>query len=162
MNYEKLCNEVLDSDSKIRFAGVLNSRGELTTQKSKSSSSLLSEDEVRMSIHYTFEHWNRVKNLEHKLGKEKSFVTEHENVTLFSLFFDGNLLLLSTDPNSNCSKIISNVRKIITKSVTENKTEPKISKIKTSPKTKLTKKNISELKTRLEMLEKQIDTLSKM
>ena len=160
MNYEKLCKEVLNSDSKIRFAGVLNSRGELTAQKSKSNSPLLSEDEVKMSIHYTFEHWNRVKNLEHKLGKEKSFVTEHENVTLFSLFFDGNLFLLSTEPNSNCSKIISNVRKIITKIVTENKTEPKTSKTKTSPRTKSTK-NISELKARLEMLEKQIDTLSK-
>ena len=168
MNYEKLCKEVLDSDSKIRFVGVLNSRGELTTQKSKSDSPLLSEDEVKMSIHYTFEHWNRVKNLEHKLGKEKSFVTEHENVTLFSLFFDGNLLLLSTEPNSSCSKIISNVRKIITKIVPENKTkpktsktEPKTSKTKTSPRTKITKKNISELKARLEMLEKQIDKLSK-
>jgi len=162
MDYEKLCDEVLNLDSQIRFAGILNSRGELVTEKSKGNSSLLSEDEVKMSIHYTFEHWNRVKNLEHKLGKEKLFVTEHENVILFSLFFNGNLLLLSTAPKSNYSKIISNVQKVIKKNSTEKKPEDEISKTKTSPRTKPNKKkDISELKSRLEILEKQIDALSK-
>ena len=115
MDYEKLCDEVLNLDSQIRFAGILNSRGDLVTQKNRGSSPLLTDDEVKMSVHYTFERWNRLQNLEHRLGKEKASITEYENVTMISLLLEGNLLLLSTEPFANYSEIISNVNSIITK-----------------------------------------------
>jgi hypothetical protein len=115
MDYEKLCTEVLDSDPQIRFTGILNSRGDLVTEKNRDDSMLLSNDEVKMSIHYTFERWNRVQNLEHRLGKEKSSITEYENVTLISLLLEKNLFLLSTEPNVDYSKIISKVNSIIAK-----------------------------------------------
>ena len=115
MDYEKLCDEVLKSDPQIRFAGILNSRGDLSVQKNIASTKLLSDEEVKMSIHYTFERWNRLKNLEHKLGKEKFTMTEYENVIMISLLLEENLLLLSMEPNSEYSKIISNVKSIISK-----------------------------------------------
>ena len=115
MDYEKLCDEVLESDTLIRFVGILNSRGDLVIQKNNVSTTLLSDEEVKMAVHYTFERWNRLQNLEHKLGKEKASITEYENVTMISLFLEGNLLLLSTEPNSEYSKIISNVKSIISK-----------------------------------------------
>ena len=115
MDYEKLCDEVLNLDPQIRFAGILNSRGDLATQKNKNDTPLLTDDEVKMSVHYTFERWNRLQNLEHRLGKEKSSITEYENVTMISLLLEGNLLLLSTEPNADYSKIISKVNSIISK-----------------------------------------------
>lgn len=116
MDYEKICTEVLNSDPKIRFTGILNSRGDLVTQKDRDGDeSLLTDDEVKMSIHYTFERWNRVQNLEHRLGKEKDSITEYENVTLISLLVEKNLLLLSTDPGADYTKIISKTREIISK-----------------------------------------------
>lgn len=113
MEHEKLCDEVLNLDSQIRFTGILNSRGDLVLEKNKNDIALLSSDEVKMAVHYTFERWNRLQNLEHKLGKEKASITEYDNVTMISLVINKDLLLVSTEPNSDYSKIISNIRKII-------------------------------------------------
>ena len=113
MDYEKLCKEVLDLDPQIRFAGILNSRGDLVIKKDRDDESLLSDDEMKMSVHYTFERWNRLQNLEHRLGKEKASITEYENVTTISLLVNGNLLLLSTEPGSEYSKIITRVNSVI-------------------------------------------------
>ena len=112
MDYEKLCEEVLNLNSKIRFTVVLNSRGDLVTNKSKGEP-LLSQDEANMSVHYTFERWNRFQNLEHKLGKEKSAIYEYENVTLISLILENSLFLLSTEPNAEYPKIISETNSVI-------------------------------------------------
>ena len=115
MDYQKLCEDVLNIDSQIRFVGILNSRGDLPIQKNRNDSSLLSDDEVKMSIHYTFERWNKVQNLEHKLGKEKASITEYENVTLISLILGRDLLLLSIQPGASYQGIISKVNEVISK-----------------------------------------------
>ena len=49
MNFEKLCSDFLKSNKKIRFAGVLNSKGNLVAQKSRDNSiSLLSDNELKI------------------------------------------------------------------------------------------------------------------
>jgi len=113
MDYEKLCNKVLDSDAQIRFTGILDSKGDLIIEKNSDEKKLLSPDEVKMSVHYTFERWTRLQNLSYRLGKEKSSITEYENVTLISLHLNGNLFLMSTQPNADYMKIISKVNSII-------------------------------------------------
>ena len=113
MEYDKLCDQILDLDPQIRFSGILNSRGDLVLQKNKNGEPLLSGDEVKMAVHYTFERWNRLQNLEHKLGKEKVSFTEYDNVIMISLVVNKDLLLVSTEPNSDYSKIISSIKKII-------------------------------------------------
>lgn len=113
MDYQKLCQQVLNLDSQIRFAGILDSKGDLSISESKNDSSLLTDDEVKMSVHYTFERWTRVQNLEHRLGKEKATLTEYEKVTLISLLVEKNLLLISVEPNANYHQIISKIREII-------------------------------------------------
>ena len=116
MNFKKLCSDFLKSDKKIRFAGVLNSKGNLVAQKSRDDSfSLLSDDELKMLVYYTSDRWNRLQNLQHKLGKVKETITKFENVTTIILFLDQNLFLVSTDSKSNNSKITSNLWKIIDK-----------------------------------------------
>jgi hypothetical protein len=113
MNYEDLCNNVLKIDPHIRFTGVLDSKGDLLVEKNRDDLKLLSSDEVKMSIHYTFERWTRLQNLSYKLGKEKLSVAEYEKVTLISLHLNGNLFLLSTDPDIDYVKIISKTKPII-------------------------------------------------
>jgi len=116
MNFKKLCSDFLKSDKKIRFAGVLNSKGTLVAQKSRDDSiSLLSDDELKMLVYYTSDRWNRLQNLQHKLGKIKETITKFENVNTIILFLDQNLFLVSVDPKSNNSKITSNLWKIIDK-----------------------------------------------
>lgn len=113
MDYEKLCDDVLSVDSQIRFTGVLDVKGDLIAQKSREDAKLLSPDEVKMSIHYTFERWTRLQNLSYKLGKEKLAITEYENVILISLHLNKELFLLSTDPNANYTSIISKTNSLI-------------------------------------------------
>ena len=107
MDYEKLCEKVLKIDPHIRFTGVLDSKGELIIEKNRDESKLLDPNEVRMSIHYTFERWTRLQNLSYRFGKEKLTITEYEKVILISLQLNGNLFLLSTDPNVDYMNIIS-------------------------------------------------------
>ena len=115
MDHKELCNKVLEVAPHVRFSGILNSRGDLAVESNKDDSSkLLSAEEVKMSVHYTFKRWTSIQNLEHKIGKEKTNITEFEKVTLISLLLhDGNLLLLSSEPGANYMEIISKVKQII-------------------------------------------------
>lgn len=114
MDYEKLCDDVLKADSQIRFTGILDSKGDLIIEKNRNDARLLNPDEVKMSIHYTFERWTRLQNLSYKFGKEKTSITEYEKVTLINLHLNGNLFLLSIDPGGNYRDIISKTNAIIT------------------------------------------------
>ncbi len=141
MNFKKLCSDFLKSNKKIRFLGVLNSKGNLVAQKSRDESfSLLSDDELKMLVYYTSDRWNRLQNLQHKLGKVKETITKFENVTTIILFLDKNLFLVSTDPNSNNSKITSNLWKIIDKKPVQKSTTKKKSVKRKPAKKRATKK----------------------
>ncbi len=122
MNFKKLCSDFLKSHSKIRFVGVLDSRGHLIAQKNRDvSTALLSTNEFKMLLYYTSDRWNRLQNLRHKLGKVKDAITNYENASTITLILDKNLFLISTDPNSNNSKISSDLWKIIGKKPTKKK-----------------------------------------
>jgi len=122
MNFKKLCSDFLKSHSKIRFIGVLDSDGRLIAQKNRDvSTALLSTDEFKMLLYYTSDRRNRLQNLQHKLGKVKDDITNYENASIITLILDKNLLLVSTDPSSNNSKISSDLWKIIGKKPTKKK-----------------------------------------
>ena len=114
MNYEKLCDDVLKIDPHVRFAGVLDVKGDLIAEKKRADAKLLNPDEVKMSIHYTFERWTRLQNLSYKFGKEKLAITEYENVVLISVHLNKNLFLLSTDPDTDYTSIIAKTNSLIT------------------------------------------------
>lgn len=113
MDYEKLCDRVLELDSKIRFTGVLDSKGDLLVEKNRADTQLLNPDEVKMSIHYTFERWTQFQNLTYRFGKGKASITEFENVTLISLNLDGKLFLLSVEPGTKYTDTITKINAII-------------------------------------------------
>jgi hypothetical protein len=115
MDFEKLCDEVLKADPHVRFTGVLDSKGDLITEKNREDANLLNPDEGKMSIHYTFERWTRLQNLSYKFGKEKLAIIEYENVILISLQLNKNLFLFSTDPDADYTSIISKIKSIIKK-----------------------------------------------
>ena len=115
MDHNELCQKVLELVPQVRFSGILNSRGDLAVESNREDSGkLLSADEVQMSVHYTFQRWTSIQNLAHKIGKEKTNITEFEKVTLISILLnDGNLLLLSSEPGANYMEIISKVKQLI-------------------------------------------------
>lgn len=114
MDHKELCEKVIELVPQVRFSGILNSRGDLAFESNRDDSAkLLSDEEVKMSIHYTFQRWNSIQNLAHKIGKEKTNITEFEKVTIISILLnDRNLLLLSSEPGANYMEIISKVKQI--------------------------------------------------
>ena len=115
MDHQQLCEKVLELLPQVRFSGILNSRGDMAVERHRDNSEkLLNPDEVKMSVHYTFQRWTSVQNLAHRIGHEKTNITEFEKVTLISLLLpDKNLLLISSEPGANYMEIISKVKQII-------------------------------------------------
>ncbi len=115
MDNEKLCKDVLDIDSKIRFAGVADVKGVLLFSKYQTGvEEYLSESELKMSLHYSMLEWEKAKNLHHKIGNQKASVVEYEKVTLISIPLNSNeMFVASLEPNEDYFKIIQKVSPLI-------------------------------------------------
>jgi hypothetical protein len=106
MNYDELCKNILELDSKIRFAGVVNSQGILINDMDQEGvEQYLSKDELNMSIHYSKLAWEKSKNLSFRIGNETASVVEFDKVTLISLPLDNsNLFVASLEPKEDYLK----------------------------------------------------------
>ncbi len=115
MDYEKLCKNILELDPKIRFTGVVNTKGVLINNvEQKGVEQYLSPDELKMSIHYSMWEWEKSQNLSHELGFEKSSVLEYDKVSLISIPIDNsNLFVASIEPNEDFFKVILKIKPMI-------------------------------------------------
>ena len=111
INYDKLTKQVLALDSQIRFVGVANSKGELVAGGHKENvEGMLSNDEVKMSIHYALQKRELYTNLAYKIGHETSSITEFEKVTMISVPINSHeLFMVSTESRADYLKIIDHV-----------------------------------------------------
>jgi hypothetical protein len=112
MDYEQLCKNILELDSKIRFVGVVNTKGVLVNNlEQKGVEQYLSPDELKMSIHYSMWEWEKSQNLSHELGFERSSVLEYDKVTLISIPINSsNLMVASIEPSEDYFKMISKIK----------------------------------------------------
>jgi hypothetical protein len=115
MDYDEICKNILELDSKLRFAGVVNTKGILVSNlEQKGVEQYLSPDELKMSIHYSMWEWEKSQNLSHELGFERSSVLEYDKVTLISIPIDSsNLFVGSIQPKEDYFKLISKIKPII-------------------------------------------------
>ncbi len=115
INYDELSNQILALDSQVRFAGVANSKGEMVAGGQKDDvEKILVGDEVSMSIHYALQKRDLYTNLEYKIGRERSSITEYDIVTMISIPINSNeLVLISTEPRADYLKIIDYVHSIL-------------------------------------------------
>ena len=68
MDFDELYKNILKLDSKIRFAGVVNTKGVLINDMYQKGVEYLSSNELKMSLHYSMLEWEKAKNLHHKIG----------------------------------------------------------------------------------------------
>ena len=110
-NYDQLSKKVLALDSQIRFAGVANNKGELVVGgHNENIEGILTDDEVKMSIHYALQKRELYTNLAYKIGKETCSITEYERVTMISIPINSSeLFMISTEPRADYLKIIDYV-----------------------------------------------------
>ena len=111
VNYDELSKQVLALDPQVRFAGVANSKGVIVAGGQKENvERLLSDDDVKMSIHYALQKRDLYTNLAYRIGHERSSITEYEKVTMMSIPINSNeLFLISTEPRADYLKIIDYV-----------------------------------------------------
>ena len=81
MDYGSLCKEILDLDSKIRFAGVCDDSGEIKHGGQREGiTNLLSPDETKRSNIQAVARWALRNSLSSKVGKGKYAMTEYEKI----------------------------------------------------------------------------------
>lgn len=115
INYDELSKQILALDPQVRFAGVANSKGEMVASGQKDDiEKILVGDEVNMSIHYALQKRDLYANLEYKIGRERSSITEYDIVTMISIPINSNeLVLISTEPRADYLKIIDYVHSVL-------------------------------------------------
>jgi hypothetical protein len=115
MDYEKLCNDVLNLDVKVRFVGVCDNTGEIKNGGLKDGiKSFLTDDEYKKSNLITLERWRLHNTLADRIGKARYAMEEYEKVKQITMpLEDEHLLLISTDVNADHGKIIESVIQLI-------------------------------------------------
>ena len=111
IDYNELSKKIIDLDPQVRFAGVANNKGVIVAGGQKDNvKQLLSEDDIKMSIHYSLQKRELFTNLAYKIGNEKSSITEYAVVTMISIPINSQeLFLISTEPRADYLKIIDYV-----------------------------------------------------
>lgn len=115
VNYDTICNRIMKVDEIVRFVGVYTIDGEMAISKMReNTTSLLTPDQVKMSIYYAKRRYETREHLTNYIGKEEFSMTKYEKVIFFTIPFEkDNLLLISIDTNTNHTKIVDEILKII-------------------------------------------------
>lgn len=117
MNYDILCKEILEIDPNVRFAVALREGERLGGGYRDNVSSLLSPEEIKMSLSYACQRWETRKSLAHRIGNAKFSITEYEKVRQITMPVDEKtLLLVSLETNVEYFRVVEillNLKKII-------------------------------------------------
>jgi len=116
MDYENLCTLVQKIDSKIRFAGVINSKGRLIAGGMVFSKKRLG-DRKRDEMLY-MELALRVKmrsEFDDDLGKVKFSMSFREKLIVMSFPIKNDVLMVSMESKTQFEKIAFNVLKLVEK-----------------------------------------------
>ena len=116
MDYDKLCESAKKTDSKVRFAGIINSRGRLIAGGMVPSKKAL-EDEKNDEMLF-MELALRVKmrsEFDSELGKVKFSLSLREKLIVMSFPIKNDVLLVSMERKTQFEKIASNILKSVEK-----------------------------------------------
>jgi len=116
MDYEKLCESAKKADSKIRFAGLINSRGRLIAGGMVSSKKAL-EDEKKDEMLF-MELALRVKmrrEFDDDLGKVKFSMSFREKLIVMSFPIEDDVLMVSMERKTQFEQIAFNILKLTEK-----------------------------------------------
>ena len=116
MDYQKLCESAKKADSKIRFAGIINSRGRLIAGGMVSSKKAL-EDEKKDEMLF-MELALRVKmrsEFDSELGKVKFSLSLREKLIVMSFPIKNDVLLVSMERKTQFEKIAFKILKLVEK-----------------------------------------------
>ena len=115
MDFEKLCKDILNIDSKIRYAGISDESGERKYGGQREGvQNLLSLDETKRSNIQALARWALRNSLSPKIGKGKYSITEYEKIKRITIPLENShLLLITTEIDADDRKIIDRILMLI-------------------------------------------------
>jgi hypothetical protein len=108
MDYDTLCKEIMNLDSKVRFAGVCDDTGEIKFGGQREGvTNLLTHDETKRSNIQAFARWALRNSLSSKIGKGRYALAEYEKIKRITMPLDDtHMLLITTEVDADHTKII--------------------------------------------------------
>jgi hypothetical protein len=115
MDHQKLCNDVLNLDNKIRFVGICDNTGEIKNGGLREGiQSILTDEEIKKSNLISLERWRLHNTLADRIGKARYAMEEYEKVKQITVpLEDEHLLLISTEVDANHGRIIESAIQLI-------------------------------------------------
>ena len=112
--YEKKCKQLLEQDE-IRFAGIVNKEGQLTTGGFKEGLTPYENDETKLQAFFNFVSKASIrKEFDESLGPINYLAARRDKAVLVSFPFPIShvLLLISAEPNVNIENLAKKVVEI--------------------------------------------------
>ncbi len=112
MEYEKICDDILECDEKIRYVGVYD-YGELYDKMKAGLQSHLSREETEMSLSQAVYRWSTRKKTSEKIGKPVFALAKYEKIFRITIPIGGaGLILISTELDIDVNEIVDKILKI--------------------------------------------------
>ena len=115
MDYGQLCKDIMNLDSKIRFAGICDETGEIRYGGQREGiKNLLSPEETKRSNLQALARWGLRNSLAPKIGKGKYAMAEYEKIKRITVPLENyHLLLITTEVDADHINIIDNALKLL-------------------------------------------------
>ena len=112
LEYEKICNEILACDKKIRYVAIYDF-GELTDKIRPGLKSHLTREETVMSLSQAVYRWSTRKKTVTKIGKPVFALTKYEKIFRITMSIEGaGLILISTELDIDMNEMVEKILKI--------------------------------------------------
>ena len=113
MDYEKICNKILDVDKSIRYVGVYD-YGELYDKTREGLKSYLTKEETETSLSQAVYRWSTRKKTAEKIGKPIYAMAKYEKIYRVTIPIGGaGLILISTELDANINDITDKILEIV-------------------------------------------------
>jgi hypothetical protein len=114
MQQPSLSDMIIRLDRRIRFAGIVNNKGEVIEGGFKKGVEPLLDgaDEQQMYVH-SLSNLTMLESYSRRLGRVRYSLTEHEKVTLMSFPIGDRILCISATPNADMNKIREKVMRVL-------------------------------------------------
>ena len=111
MEYEKICDEILECDKDIRYVGIYD-YGELYDKMKPGLKTYLSREETQMSLSQAVYRWSTRKKTADKIGKPIYALAKYEKIYRITVPIGGaGLILISVELDADVNMV---AEKIIT------------------------------------------------
>ena len=112
MEYEKICDEILECDKKIRYVCVYD-YGELYDKIRSGLKNYLSREETELSLSQAIYRWSTRKKTAEKIGKPVFALAKYEKIYRVTVPVSGaGLILISIELDADIIEIVDKILKI--------------------------------------------------